>query len=79
MSDSAGTSLEEWLSWLPPETPFHLPDEVLSGIFPPGIAEGVLDDGSRAAAEVFAAKFGCQFQYDAKTRGWCFVRPATRQ
>ena len=79
MSDPTGNSLEELLPQLPPETPFFIPDEALSLMFPPGIAAGLLDDESRMAAEVMAARHGCRFQYDANMREWCFIRPAVRQ
>jgi hypothetical protein len=43
------------------------------------MAAGVLDDGSRTAAEALGSRFGCWFQYDADMREWRFIRPAMRQ
>ena len=79
MTDPVGNTIEELLPQLPAETPFFIPNEALSLMFPPGIAAGVLDDRSRMAAEIVAARFGCRFQYDAKMGEWCFIRPAARQ
>ena len=79
MTDPTGNSLEELLPQLPPETPFFIPDEALSLMFPPGVSGGVLDDGSRAAAAVVAERFGCIFFYDPNMGEWCFMRLAARQ
>lgn len=79
MIEPTGDSLEELLPQLPPETPFFIPNEIIELWFPPGVVAGILDDGSRMAAEVKAARFGCRFQYDPNMGQWCFIRPAARQ
>ena len=56
-------SLDAILQRLPAGIPLLLPDELLAILFPPGVRGGMLDQQSQIAAETFAIRFNCKFEY----------------
>jgi hypothetical protein len=58
-------SLTAILEGLSPETPFFVPDEILTLWFPPWMKGGSPDPVCLTSAQEAGALFGCSFSFDA--------------
>jgi len=55
--------IEEILDRLPPLVTLHVPDHILSLWFPPGPANGIMEERALARALSYAKSCACEFAY----------------